>query len=127
MSGEATKENGDRSVLARSIVEVLRREPGSTAREILAALPDEVRHGITRRDVNSVLYKGAGSTFFRSEDVKPRWRLARAPDSGTSSEVGQRVRQPPLSRHLESSPFASPPDSEDATAAQGIARILFDH
>lgn len=104
--GTGVAGTSDPVALERAIVEVLARNPGSTAREILRALPATVRPGLARRDVNSVLYKGSGSTFVRSQDEKPRWRLV-------------------------SSPAASPPprsagSSVDAPAPEDIARILFE-
>lgn len=116
----------DRAELARHIVEVLGREPGSTARDILAGLPAEVRRGVVRRDVNSVLYKGAGSTFIRSDEEKPRWRLAIAP-AAASPPPARRSGKPPSHRRSESPPASRPPSAaEDAPEAQDIARLLFD-
>ena len=123
MSGDSTT---DRPELTRRIVEVLGREPGSTAREILAGLPDEVRRGITRRDVNSVLYKGEGSTFIRSAEERPRWRLSVSP-TAPSPAPARRSPKPPSRRRGPESPPSTPPSSaEDAPEAQDIARILFD-
>lgn len=92
-----------RDDLVRAIEHVLARRPGSTAREVRAALPSAMRSGVTRRDVNSVLYKGASGRFVRSGDAKPRWSLR----SGPSAPDG---------------PAATPgaPETED------IARILFE-
>lgn len=116
----------DRAELTRHIVEVLGREPGSTAREILAALPDAVRRGVVRRDVNSILYKGAGSTFIRSDEEKPRWRLAIAP-AASSPPSARRSGRPPSRSQREASPASRPPAAaEDAPEAQDIARLLFD-
>lgn len=123
MSGDST---ADRPGLTRRIVEVLGREPGSTARAILAGLPDEVRRGITRRDVNSVLYKGEGSTFIRSDEEKPRWRLAVGPAQSSPAPDRQVVRPRSQRRGPGSPPLKPPSASEDAPEAQDIARILFD-
>lgn len=123
MSGDST---ADRPELTCRIVEVLGREPGSTAREVLAGLPDEVRRAITRSDVNSVLYKGAGSTFIRSHEEKPRWRLAIAPAQSSPVPVRRRSKPPSRRRGPESPPSTPPSSAEDAPEAQDIARILFD-
>ena len=115
----------DPAALERAIVEVLARNPGSTARQILGALPAIVRSGLTRRDVNSVLYRGSGSTFIRSEDEKPRWRLAcsATPSMSLSSERAQRAPRRTIERPV---PPTSVGSMEDAPAPKDIARILFE-
>jgi len=123
MSGGST---ADQAELARRVVEVLRRAPGSTAREILAGLPEEVRRGIARRDVNSVLYKGAGSTFIRSDEEKPRWRLAVAPAASSRSPARQQVKPSARRSRPESSTSTSAAAAEDAPEVRDIARLLFD-
>jgi hypothetical protein len=123
MTGDSA---ADRAELTRLIAEVVGREPGSTAREILAGLPDEVRRGITRREVNSVLYKGVGSTFIRSDDEKPRWRLAVGQAASSPAPAREPAKQ--SSRHLRPVVETSTPKAtaEDAPGARDIARILFD-
>jgi len=65
----------------RDVVEVLERKGPLAARGIVAALRSK-HPEITRRDVNSILYRGSGSTFERSDDERPLWSLvaARAAD-----------------------------------------------
>jgi hypothetical protein len=123
MSGESA---ADQAELTRRIVEVLRRAPGSTAREILAGLPDAVRRGIARRDVNSVLYRGAGSTFVRSDEEKPRWRLAAVPASSSRPATREQAKTSSRQSRPESPRSTPPAAAEDAPEVQDIARILFD-
>ena len=59
------------------VVQVLERSGPLAAREIVTVLRS--RHPeITRRDVNSILYRGSGSTFERSDDERPIWSLIAA-------------------------------------------------
>lgn len=120
--------------LTRVIERLLAQGPGSTARDIVAALPDAVRGRVTRRDVNSVLYRGAGRAFIRSDDAKPRWRLGGASleapahrtthttERGTKSGTRTSRRTNPS----EANPQAPLAPSPDAPAPEDIARILFD-
>lgn len=65
----------DGESLRVAVRRVLADHPASTARQVLAALPDELRSHTVRRDVNSVLYRGEGEEFIRSDDDRPLWRL----------------------------------------------------
>jgi hypothetical protein len=82
----------DAESLRIAVRRVLAEHPASTARQVLAALPDELMRRVVRRDVNSVLYRGAGKEFIRSDDVKPSWRLRDtiggvAPDAGDIARI----------------------------------------
>ncbi len=120
--------------LLSAIRRVLVRRPGSTAREILGLLPDDVKRRVARRDVNSVLYKGAGGTFIRSDDEKPRWRLGGTAGASSRPEDATEQSGPPSRRRAQKAEITESSDprstptaaAEDAPEVQDIARILFD-
>jgi hypothetical protein len=124
----------DPEALLSAIRRVLARRPGSTAREILGLLPDDVKRRVARRDVNSVLYKGAGGTFIRSDEEKPRWRLAGTAGASPRPEGATGPSGPPSRRSAQKAvitessdpPRDAPAAAEDAPEVRDIARILFD-
>jgi len=117
----------DPTVLHAAIVRVLTQSPGATARQVLAALPEDLKRRAARRDVNSVLYKGAGKEFIRSDDEKPRWRLRSAASSVDTvvAPTKRRTSARPPAAHTPVEPAASEHPSESPDVGD-IARLLFE-
>lgn len=74
--------SSDDSDLVEMIVRILKERPGCVSREILRECQKQGLSGLTKTDINSVLYRGSRTgRFVRDEEQPPGWACVDGPVS----------------------------------------------
>jgi superfamily II DNA or RNA helicase len=109
---------GAGSTLLAAVMAALVAAPGSTARELVYELRRSGRAGVTKSEVNSLLYRG-GDTFAHDSATAKRWRVAAGGSAGPHAQprapqVRTRRPDPAVTRATDAyvSLVAAAPDAE---------------